>query len=94
MIDQVNKIGWRVRNSNQIGAIQVINYFNKFSLFSSKHLDFLSWVEAHNIIMANEHTKKSGYSGIIKLKKLKNEMNSKRINFNWDHLNNFYKNNL
>ena len=83
--------GLRVKNTSQKGATLVINYFNKFPLFSSKHLDFLSWVEATNIVLNKLHTKKNEFKGIESLKILKNEMNLKRIYFNWDHLQNFYK---
>ena len=49
---------WRVRNTSQEGAKEVIKYFNKFPLFSSKHLDFLCWSEAHNLIEKKVHYKK------------------------------------
>ena len=29
---------WRVKNSSKKGAIEVVNYFSKFPLFSSKYL--------------------------------------------------------
>jgi hypothetical protein len=81
---------WRVRNSSKAGSNKVVNYFNNFPLYSSKYLDFLCWKEAHNIIMLNEHRKISGTKGVNRIKELKNQMNSKRVHFDWNHLKNFY----
>lgn len=82
--------GWRARNTSQAGAEQVSKYFTNFPLFSSKYLDFLCWQEAHKIILNKEHLKKKGLEGILKLKQLKNSMNNNRIDFTWNHLNQFY----
>lgn len=81
---------WRARNSSKAGAKEVIKYFNKYPLFSSKHLDFLNWKEAHNLIEIKAHHKKYGLEGLNKIKYLKNSMNNKRTEFSWSHLNNFY----
>lgn len=81
---------WRARNTSKAGASVVVNYFNQFPLFSSKHLDFLSWREAYFLIKNKQHYNKAGVEGINRIKYLKNNMNNKRVNFNWDHLNNFY----
>lgn len=81
---------WRARNSNQAGATEVIKYFNRFPLFSSKHLDFLNWKEAYHLIEIKAHHKKYGLEGLNKIKNLKNSMNNKRTEFSWLHLNNFY----
>ena len=34
---------YRARSTSKLGANEVIQYFNRFSLFSSKILDFLSF---------------------------------------------------
>ena len=34
---------YRARNTSQLGANEVVKYFNIFPLFSSKYLDFLAW---------------------------------------------------
>jgi len=81
---------WRVRNTSKAGSNEVVNYFENFPLFSSKHLDFLCWKEAHNLIINKQHHKNSDVNSIIKIKELKNKMNSKRTEFHWDHLNSFY----
>jgi hypothetical protein len=81
---------YRARNTNKLGAIEVIKYFNKFPLFSSKYLDFLAWEEAHNLILNKAHYKKNGLDGLNRIKHLKNNMNNNRTEFSWLHLNNFH----
>ena len=81
---------YRARSTSKLGAIEVIKYFDKFPLFSSKYLDFLSWKEAHNLIVQNAHHKKYGLEGLTKIKNLKNSINNNRSEFSWLHLNQFY----
>ena len=64
----------------------LINYLSKYPLFSSKHQDFLAWQEFHRIRLYKEHKTIEGTSQLIFLK---NSMNTKRTQFNWDSLNNF-----
>lgn len=80
---------WRVRTTNKNGVLSVIHYFKKFPLWSSKHLDFLNWEKAFNIILNKKHNQPEGLSEI---KQLKSTMNNKRIEFSWKHLDIFYKN--
>lgn len=63
----------------------LILYLNKYSLFSSKYLDFLSWKIILNIMIKKEQVNK-----LEEIKNIKNNMNSKRTRFTWDHLQNFY----
>ncbi len=56
-----------------IKAHNVINYFDKFNLLSSKYLNYLKWKEAYLVIQAKEHLE---LSGIDKIKGLKNSMNN------------------
>jgi hypothetical protein len=79
---------WRVRTTNKKGVFAIVQYFNRFPLFSSKYLDYQNWEQAYYIIMAKIHTKPVGLSEI---KQLKNSMNNKRTEFSWKHLENFYK---
>lgn len=56
----------------------LISYFNKFNLFGIKYLDYLDWFKAYNIyVNRNKITPEL----IIELKKIKNQMNSRRLNF-------------
>jgi len=81
---------WRVRNTSKAGSNIIIEYFNFFPLFSSKHLDFLIWKEVFELILNKQHLIKNGIEGLNKIENLKNQMNNKRVNFNWEQLKNFY----
>ena len=81
---------YRAKTTSKLGANEVIQYFNRFPLFSSKYLDFLSWKEAQNLIVRNAHHKKYGLVGLNKIKELKNSINNNRNEFSWLHLNQFY----
>lgn len=75
-----------IRTSSYKSNDILITYLNKFPLFSSKYLDFISWQKVLNIMIKKEQTKK-----LEEINNLKNNMNSKRTYLNWDHLRNFYK---
>lgn len=62
----------------------IINYFQVFPLFSSKYLDYLDWSKAVKLIINDKHFTEKG---LIEIDSLKNNMNNKRVYFNWDHLN-------
>lgn len=82
---------WRARIVNKKGATILINYFYVYPMFSSKHLNYLSWRNAYIALIINkEHIGINKLNTYNKIKLIKDEMNTKRIVFNWDHLNNFY----
>src|SRR5882762_6719222 len=56
-----------------IKAHNVINYFDKFNLLSSKYLNYLKWREAYLLIQSKEHLE---LSGIAQIRVLKNTMNN------------------
>lgn len=65
----------------------IVSYFTKYPLFSSKRLNYLDWLTCHNMIVNKTHTTPEGRELALKLK---SGMNSKRTFFyklNWDHLN-------
>jgi hypothetical protein len=62
---------WKARNTSKAGAIEVVNYFTKFPLFSYKYLDFLSWSEAQQLIKNKAHYKNKGLDGLNRIKYLK-----------------------
>lgn len=61
----------------------LISYFSDFPLLSSKRLDYLSWLEAHNIVLKRSYRT---IEGTNRLQELKSSMNSKRNIFDWKHL--------
>ena len=65
----------------------LINYLNNYPLFSSKHQDFLAWHKAYLIKINRKNMTQKGTSELLFVK---NSMNTKRTQFNWDSLNKFY----
>lgn len=65
----------------------IITYFKSYSLYSSKYLDYKDWEKVAILILDNNHYTEQGIA-IIDI--LKNNTNSKRRYFNWDHLNNLF----
>lgn len=79
-----NELFWistNTYNSNNI----LIDYFNKYPLYGTKHLDYLDWCKIFNIIKNKEKETK-----LELIKNIKNNMNSKRTYFSWNHINNFH----
>jgi len=60
-------------------AKKVINYFDRFHLLSSKHVNYLKWRKAYIIIQNKDHLTDLGLNKIIKLKKTMNRNNSDQI---------------
>jgi hypothetical protein len=65
----------------------IINYLDKYPLFSSKFLDYKDWkIIVLMILDNNQYTKE----GIYKTEVARNSMNRQRTSFTWNHLNLFY----
>ena len=60
-------------------AKNVINYFDKFHLLSSKHINFLKWRKSYLIIQKKDHLNKNGIEKIIKLKNTMNNLNNTTV---------------
>ena len=76
-----------VRTNKKSSCEILINYLKVYPLFSSKHQDFLDWSKAYHIKICHKHTTLEGTSELLSIK---NSMNTKRTQFNWDSLNKFY----
>nr|QBM31470.1 hypothetical protein [Arthrobotrys musiformis] len=81
------ELSYEVRTTKKGSCDLLINYLSKYPLFSSKHQDFLDWHKFYCIRLSKEYKTIEGTSKLIFLK---NSMNTKRTQFNWDSLNNFY----
>lgn len=81
------RISLEVRTVKKESCDLLINYLTIYPLFSSKYQDFLDWKKAHEIRISKSYTSIEGTSKLILLK---NSMNTKRTQFYWDPLNNFY----
>jgi hypothetical protein len=78
---------FRIRTTSLIGNKSLVNYLNKYPLWSSKYLNYLDWIKVLNYFERYEHKTIESIQAIIKIK---SQMNDKRTYFNWDHLNKFY----
>jgi len=82
-----------VISHNKESNSKVCNYFNKYPLLSSKHLDFKDWAYILNIKNSNKIT--TGPSLYLDTAiKIRTNFNKTRTTFSWDHLfiNNYYFN--
>ena len=70
--------------SSKLSLQIIINYLDKYPLFSSKYLDYNDWKKIVLLIFENKHYTEEG---INKTESVKNSMNRQRINFTWNHLN-------
>lgn len=57
-------------------------YLDKFSLLSSKYLDYKDWCVVDDLIMTKQHLIQEE-----RVRQIKNTMNTSRTELNWDHLN-------
>lgn len=58
-------------------AKNVVNYFDRFHLLSSKHLNYLKWRKAYRIVQKGKHTTPTGWDKIVKLKGTMNRLAEK-----------------
>lgn len=73
--------------SSKMSLDIIVNYLDKYSLFSSKYLDYKDWKEIVLLIFENKHYTEEG---INKTESVKNGMNRQRTYFSWTHLNLLY----
>jgi hypothetical protein len=70
--------------SSRMSLDIIVNYLEKYPIFSSKYLDYKDWKEIVLLIFENKHYTEEG---IDKTESVRNGMNRQRIHFTWDHLN-------
>ena len=70
--------------SSKISTEILVNYLDRYSLFSSKYLDYKDWREIVLLMLENKHYTEKG---LIKTDSVRSSMNRNRTYFNWDHLN-------
>jgi hypothetical protein len=70
--------------SSKMSLDIIVNYLDKYQLFSSKYLDYKDWKEIVLLIFENKHYTEEG---INKTESVKNGMNRQRTYFTWNHLN-------
>jgi len=75
---------YNIKVENQKSVKILIEYLDKFSLLSSKFLDYNNWKNSFVIILDKRHNTEEGKKIILENK---NSMNDKRTYLNWEHLN-------
>ena len=60
-------------------AKNVINYFDKYHLLSSKHVNYLKWRKAYLIIQNKDHFTENGQDKLMKLKNTMNRLNTTTV---------------
>ena len=60
-------------------AKNVINYFDKYHLLSSKHVNYLKWRKAYLIIQNKDHFTENGQDKLIKLKNTMNRLSDATV---------------
>lgn len=78
---------YRVRTESFKGNVILIDYLNKYPLFSSQYLNYTDWLKVLNYFGIKEHRNLESIKVILEIK---SNMNDKRTEFNWDHLQKFY----
>lgn len=86
--DNFNEKGYEIRTVKKESCTILIDYLSIYPLFSSKYLNYLNWVQIHDIRI-NKKYKTIKYSNL--LFSLKKTTNNLRTEYNWKHLDNFYK---
>ena len=61
----------------------LIDYLEKYSLVSSKFLNYKDWCSVYKLMLVKKHLTSTGKSEIESIKK---KMNSKRIHYDWSHI--------
>lgn len=81
------ELAYEVKTTKKESCDLLIDYLTTYPLFSSKYRDYLDWEKVHLIRITKSYKSIEGTSKLISLK---NSMNTKRTQFNWDSLDNFY----
>lgn len=79
-----NNTYYTLTASSKVSLHIIINYFNKYPLYSSKHLDYKDWEKVAYMILNNQHYTEQD---INTAELVRSQMNTKRTDFNWYHLN-------
>jgi hypothetical protein len=82
-----NNTYYTLAASSKVSLNIIINYFNKYPLFSSKFLDYKDWERVAHLIINSQHLTTEG---IQTVEFIRSRMNTKRTDFNWDHLKSLY----
>jgi len=82
------KMAYTITTNTLNNNLILIDYLEKYPLFSSKYLNYLDWKSVVYIISTKEH---KTIEGKEKIQNFKSAMNNKRTFFSWNHLQKFYE---
>lgn len=71
---------------NKVSLNKITDYFNKFPLLSSKHLDYLSWCYVLDLQTKNPRTTSYLDEALV----IRKDFNKTRTTYNWNHIKNCY----
>lgn len=71
---------------NKVSLNKITDYFNKFPLLSSKHLDYLSWCYVLDLQTQNPRTTSYLDEALV----IRKDFNKTRTTYNWNHIKNCY----
>ena len=69
--------------SNRVSISTIVDYFSRFSLFSSKYLDYKDWEKIVLLMLDNKHYTDKGLSQV---ESVRSRINTQRTHFDWQHL--------
>lgn len=85
MVEKRSGVSYYVIKGCSLKSKQILrNYFDTYPLLTSKFLDYKNWCAIDNIMQKKNYSKH-----FMEILQLKNQMNLKRTNFNWCHLEKF-----
>lgn len=83
-IHNIDKSYWIIEVTSLNKLSFLVKYLNSYPLLTCKQNDFEDWLKVYYFMLENKHLTDEGKTLI---KQIKLNMNRKRKNFNWDHLN-------
>lgn len=83
---KIHRSDYRIRTTSLNGNLILVDYLTKFPLFGSKYNDYKDWLKVLDYFKNKNKNK-----DYIIIFNIKSRMNNNRTEFNWNHLNNFYK---
>lgn len=75
---------YNITASSRVSLDIIVNYLDKYPLFSSKYLDYKDWKVIVLLLFENKHYTKELTD---KTESVRSSMNRQRTHFTWDHLN-------
>ena len=72
-----------VRGSSKKSVERIMNYFERYRLYTSKYMEYKDWKIVAEMIIKGEHYSEEGLRIV---KEIKGRMNRNRKEYNWNHL--------